>query len=524
MCLPSAAVSTAPPLMDVRTARDSSAAAPVSRSNFADPRRDRRRLRAARLGGRRPRGGVDTSCRSPSCCLVRRDDGDPATPCRSPARRPTPSARPRAGSARGRPPGRRPARGRRSRPTACRRRHSAARRCVTGGYTPGTAQLAATACSNGTPESVERPELAGLRVDGGDDQLARRPGGADQPRPITSTPLCSVGVTPAFSAASASAPIRRGTRRPSAAAEHRPPELGEGGPVEPRRLLRRRGRQLPLYIASSAAPQATCAPTTDPADVPTTRSAPLRSTPASASPATPRLPRDAGDAPAAEDEGGALVAHGSHLTDTRTCLDSACELSHAVRPVPPTKWIRMTATHAPATAASWPPGLPRSLDYPQVPVGSILRAAVRRWGDREAFIDHTYRSPSPNWAPRARRRRLAGRPRRRPGGRRRRPHPELPAVPAALLRDPGRGDLLPHQSAAARARPRRPAHRRRRHRADHLGPGAAVRPQRAGPTPVRTVVVTGEAHTLDFAARLTGWRTATSTPPTSSAPTHRPAP
>src|SRR3954465_5787901 len=48
----------------------------------------------------------------------------------------------------------------------------------------------------------------------------------------------------------------------------------------------------------------------------------------------------------------------------------------------------MTATDAPATTAGWPPGLPRSLDYPQVPVGSILRAAVRRWGDKPAFIDH----------------------------------------------------------------------------------------------------------------------------------------
>ena len=37
---------------------------------------------------------------------------------------------------------------------------------------------------------------------------------------------------------------------------------------------------------------------------------------------------------------------------------------------------------------SWPPELPRSLDYPDVPVGSILRAAARRWGDRPAFIDH----------------------------------------------------------------------------------------------------------------------------------------
>jgi long-chain acyl-CoA synthetase len=50
----------------------------------------------------------------------------------------------------------------------------------------------------------------------------------------------------------------------------------------------------------------------------------------------------------------------------------------------------MTATQSePDTStASWPPGLPRSLKYPEVPVGSILRAAVRRWGDRPAFIDH----------------------------------------------------------------------------------------------------------------------------------------
>jgi long-chain acyl-CoA synthetase len=39
-------------------------------------------------------------------------------------------------------------------------------------------------------------------------------------------------------------------------------------------------------------------------------------------------------------------------------------------------------------SSSWPPGLPRSLDYPDAPVGSILRAAARRWGDRPAFIDH----------------------------------------------------------------------------------------------------------------------------------------
>ena len=48
----------------------------------------------------------------------------------------------------------------------------------------------------------------------------------------------------------------------------------------------------------------------------------------------------------------------------------------------------MTARQAAPTAHSWPPGPPRSLEYPSVPVGSVLRAAVRRWGDRTAFVDH----------------------------------------------------------------------------------------------------------------------------------------
>ena len=50
----------------------------------------------------------------------------------------------------------------------------------------------------------------------------------------------------------------------------------------------------------------------------------------------------------------------------------------------------MTATQEPTTSepTTWPPGLPRSLDYPPVPVGSVLRAAVRRWGDRTAFVHH----------------------------------------------------------------------------------------------------------------------------------------
>jgi long-chain acyl-CoA synthetase len=50
----------------------------------------------------------------------------------------------------------------------------------------------------------------------------------------------------------------------------------------------------------------------------------------------------------------------------------------------------MTATHVPSNTrpTTWPPGLPRSLEYPLLPVGSVLRAAVRRWGDRTAFVHH----------------------------------------------------------------------------------------------------------------------------------------
>jgi long-chain acyl-CoA synthetase len=50
----------------------------------------------------------------------------------------------------------------------------------------------------------------------------------------------------------------------------------------------------------------------------------------------------------------------------------------------------MTTTQAASSTQpnTWPPGLPRSLEYPPVPVGSILRAAVRRWGDRTAFVHH----------------------------------------------------------------------------------------------------------------------------------------
>ncbi|HEY7592275.1 MAG TPA: AMP-binding protein [Actinophytocola sp.] len=37
------------------------------------------------------------------------------------------------------------------------------------------------------------------------------------------------------------------------------------------------------------------------------------------------------------------------------------------------------------TAGNWPPGLPDSLDYPQVPAGAIIAGSARRYGDRVAF-------------------------------------------------------------------------------------------------------------------------------------------
>ncbi|MPQ98443.1 AMP-binding protein [Modestobacter sp. I12A-02628] len=47
-----------------------------------------------------------------------------------------------------------------------------------------------------------------------------------------------------------------------------------------------------------------------------------------------------------------------------------------------------TAETTGTTGQTWPAGLPTSLEYPSVPVGSLLRAAARRWGDRVAFTHH----------------------------------------------------------------------------------------------------------------------------------------
>ena len=49
-------------------------------------------------------------------------------------------------------------------------------------------------------------------------------------------------------------------------------------------------------------------------------------------------------------------------------------------------WSSMEISPVIATPQS-PPGLPRSLDYPRVPVGAILCGSARRWPDRVGWID-----------------------------------------------------------------------------------------------------------------------------------------
>jgi len=165
----------------------------------------------------------------------------------------------------------------------------------------------------------------------------------------------------------------------------------------------------------------------------------------------------------------------------------------------------MTATQSDSTTtSSWPPGLPRSLDYPEVPVGSILRAAVRRWGGATAFIDHDVELTFEEMGRRAH------------------------AV-AGWLADHGigRGDVvavhIPNcrqypplyygiMLAGATFSPTNPLLPAADLAAQLTDAGARllitwdqvlpfVRSALAQ-TPVQTVVVTGEAHTLDFAARL----------------------
>ncbi|MGZ6811871.1 MAG: class I adenylate-forming enzyme family protein [Blastococcus sp.] len=166
----------------------------------------------------------------------------------------------------------------------------------------------------------------------------------------------------------------------------------------------------------------------------------------------------------------------------------------------------MTATQsAPASAAaSWPPGLPRSLDYPEVPVGSILRAAVRRWGDRTAYIDHDVPLSYAELGRRAHA--VAGWLADHGIGRgdvvavhmpncRQYPAVYYGVLLAGATFSPT-NPLLPAADLAAQVTD---ARARVIITWDQVLP--LVRSALAA-TPVETVVVTGEAHTLDFAARV----------------------
>src|SRR4051795_11115176 len=166
----------------------------------------------------------------------------------------------------------------------------------------------------------------------------------------------------------------------------------------------------------------------------------------------------------------------------------------------------MTATQdAPApTTSSWPPGLPRSLEYPALPVGSILRAAARRWGDRPAFIDHDVPLTFTELGARAHA--VAGWLADHGVGR-----GDVVAVhiPNCRQYPPLYYGILLAGATFSPTNPLLPAPDLAAQLTDAGATGLVswdqVLPFVRGAleqTPVRTVVVTGEAHILDFAARL----------------------
>ncbi|TKJ18516.1 AMP-binding protein [Blastococcus sp. CCUG 61487] len=166
----------------------------------------------------------------------------------------------------------------------------------------------------------------------------------------------------------------------------------------------------------------------------------------------------------------------------------------------------MTATQPTTTpaAASWPPGLPRLLEYPRVPVGSILRAAVRRWGDREAFIDHDVPLTFTELGQRAHA--VAGWLADHGIGK-----GDVVAVHIPNCRQyvPVYYGILLAGATFSPTNPLLPAADLAAQLTD-AGAKAVVTWDQVLPlvrtaldaTPVETVIVTGEAHTLDFAARL----------------------
>src|SRR3954466_7252392 len=88
-----------------------------------------------------------------------------------------------------------------------------------------------------------------------------------------------------------------------------------------------------------------------------------------------------------------MAASATRGSTTRTCSSSGPSARSTS-----TATARSTASGShgwPSMAADvvatplTPPGLPRSLDYPDVPVGAILLGSARRWPDRVGWIDPT---------------------------------------------------------------------------------------------------------------------------------------
>ena len=169
-----------------------------------------------------------------------------------------------------------------------------------------------------------------------------------------------------------------------------------------------------------------------------------------------------------------------------------------------TRMTARTAPQPPLPPVSWPPGLPRSLDYPAVPVG-LGAARGRAPVGRPAGV-HRGRRPAdatPSWA---------GARTRWPTG-----WPTTASAGATSSRCTRRtaGSTRRSTTACCWPAPRSPPPTRCCPRPTWppssptpapgcSSPGTRCCPSSAAPwpsTPVETVVVTGPAHTADFTAR-----------------------
>ena len=171
---------------------------------------------------------------------------------------------------------------------------------VTGGQTPGTAQLAPTASTGGVPSGIKHHELAGPRVHGGD---LEGPAGQSLAGSRASMTLRR-SASGMAGAASAQLPIRARARTGSrlvlmthSSLPMMPQPIGAAGSGAG-------GASWAWYSASSSCPQADVgADHRAAADVPMITSAAARSMPSPASPAIrPDLPGNAGDTTAAQNQ------------------------------------------------------------------------------------------------------------------------------------------------------------------------------------------------------------------------------